>query len=185
MSLPMSKEERYTYSDYLTWDDGVRYELIDGIPYAMASPSTAHQRVSRELLKQFAVYLTGKTCEVFQAPYDVRLNYDDEDDTVVQPDLLIVCDKSKLGKNSCNGTPDMVIEILSPSTTKYDTSGKLERYLEAGVRECWIVNLERKSVLVYTLRGDIYHLVCYSKAENISVHVLDGLEINMTDVFSS
>ncbi|MDL2319259.1 Uma2 family endonuclease, partial [Eubacteriales bacterium OttesenSCG-928-A19] len=144
----MQQPERgYTYADYAQWDGIERYELIDGQAYMLASPSVRHQRVFRELFKQFAVYLAGKTCEVFSAPFDIRLNAAAEDDIVVQPDITVICDPRKIEDGqSCKGAPDMVIEILSPSTARYDQNRKLDLYLEAGVREYWIVDPEMRSV---------------------------------------
>ncbi|MDR0311390.1 MAG: Uma2 family endonuclease, partial [Acidobacteriota bacterium] len=96
MTLPQ-ENQRYTYADYYTWDDGERWELIEGEPYLMSpAPRQVHQEILRELLLQLATFLKGKPCKLFTAPFDVRLNADTYDDTVVQPDLLVVCDRSKL-----------------------------------------------------------------------------------------
>jgi len=116
---------RYTYSDYLQWNDDVRRELIDGIPYLMAGPNRRHQELSGNLYMQFREFLKGKPCKVYFAPFDVRLNADTLDDIVVQPDLIIICDQSKLDDASCRGVPDMVVEILShqqPITTEPQSS---------------------------------------------------------------
>ena len=135
MTIPQ-KDERYTYLDYYSWDDGERWELIDGVAYAMSpAPAPKHQTISRELLVQIANFLKGKPYEVFHAPFDVRLNADSDDDTVMQPDIFVVCDKSKIDDKGCNGAPDMIIEILSPSTAKRDIVLKFNAYLQAGVRE--------------------------------------------------
>jgi Putative restriction endonuclease len=110
--LALKREERFTYGDYLTWDDGERWELIDGVPYNMSpAPTVRHQAISRELLTEFALHLRGKPCQVFAAPFDVRLPEADESDdlveTVVQPDLSVVCDKKKLDDAGCRGAPEL------------------------------------------------------------------------------
>ncbi|MDR1636807.1 MAG: Uma2 family endonuclease, partial [Treponema sp.] len=111
----------FTYADYKNWnpDEAGRYELIYGVAYAMAGANTVHQTMLGELFKQIAVFLTGKPCRVLPAPYDVRLFYEENesDDTVLQPDIIVVCDARKLGKEGCRGAPDFVTEILSPSNT--------------------------------------------------------------------
>jgi len=121
---------RYSYSDYVQWDDDVRRELIDGIPYLMAGPNRKHQELSGNLYIQFRAFLENKPCKVYFAPFDVRLNADTLDDTVVQPDLIIVCDHSKLDDACCKGVPDMVVEILSPSNSRYDKITKWGTYLK-------------------------------------------------------
>ncbi|PIX17728.1 Uma2 family endonuclease, partial [Candidatus Desantisbacteria bacterium CG_4_8_14_3_um_filter_40_12] len=120
MGLALKKqEEQYTYGDYLGWPDEERWELIDGVAYDMSpAPSTKHQKVFGVLFTEFFVYLRGKTCEVFSAPFDVILpEYDENEEdcrTVVQPDILVVCDKTKIDSKRCKGAPDLAIEILSP-----------------------------------------------------------------------
>ena len=181
MSVPKknSKNERYTYADYLTWDDDVRYELIDGVAYLLASPSRKHQDISRELLLSIGNHLKGKSCMVYHAPFDVRLDAD----TVLQPDLLVVCDKSKLDGKACLGAPDLVIEILSASTVQRDRVSKYHKYLQAGVREYWIVEPEGRVVDVFTLEDGKYIHYAYSDSDVISSHVLEGCDVNLAEVF--
>ena len=180
----LAEKIRYTYKDYAKWDTETRYELIDGIPHAMASPSRLHQKVSRELLRQLANFLRGKTCEVFHAPFDVRLNVSSFDDIVVQPDLIIVCDESKHDGKSISGAPDMVIEILSPTNIEYDTNTKFRIYQMAGVREYWMVDPIRQMVQVYILKNGRYGVgSVYRDDDTIPVHILDGCQIHLTDVF--
>ncbi|MDR0475783.1 MAG: Uma2 family endonuclease, partial [Treponema sp.] len=109
--------QKWTYADYTAWElkPGERYEMIYGDAYAMSAPTSTHQEMLTELLKQFAVFLTGKQCKVYPAPYDVRLFYEDDEseDTVVQPDITLVCDKEKRGPEGCRGAPDLIAEILS------------------------------------------------------------------------
>jgi len=177
--------ERYTYADYASWDDDNRYELIDGEVFMMSAPSVEHERISRELFVQLANFLKGKQCEVFDAPFDVCLSgKGDEDDTVVQPDILVICDKTKLDKQKYNGAPDMIIEILSPSTTKHDRLRKFNKYLQAGVREYWIADPVDKSIAVHILESGRYFIGAYKGEGSIPVHVLDGCEVDLSGVFS-
>jgi Uma2 family endonuclease len=181
----MPKEnERYTYSDYCSWDDGERWELIDGIAYAMApGPGQLHQEASGDLFGQLWSFLKGKPCKVFSAPFDVRLNAKDEDDIVVQPDILVICDSSKLDGKSCVGAPDLIVEILSPSSARHDKIIKLETYRRAGVREYWIVEPETKTVQICVLRDGLYFVKGYTDADIAPVGVLPGCEINLQEVF--
>jgi len=176
-------EKKYTYSDYIQWDDDVRCELIDGIPYLMAGPNRHHQKVSRNLLVQLANFLKGKSCEVYHAPLDVRLNPGTLDDTVVQPDLVIICDHSVLDDACCKGVPDMVVEILSPSTAGYDLTTKFSRYLKAGIREYWIVSPTEKTLAAHILKDSNYITHMYTKKDKAPVHVLEGCVIDLSDVF--
>ena len=127
----------------------------------------------------------GKPCKLYAAPFDVRLNgAGDEDDTVVQPDIVVVCDKSKLDDKGCNGAPDMVIEILSPSSTRHDMFIKFIRYQKAGVREYWVVDPDVKKVIAYILENGRYCGSVYADTESAPVHVLEGCVINLPDVFA-
>jgi len=181
----LKQDEYYTYSDYLHWETEQRYELIDGVPYLMSpAPSWTHQKISGELNRQFANFLLDKSCKVFAAPFDVRLNADKSDDTVVQPDLVIVCDQSRLVKTGYMGVPEMIIEILSPSTARHDKLLKFNKYLEAGVSEYWIVDPESKTLSVYLLKNGEYISRVYSEDVIVPVTALEGCEINMQSVFS-
>ena len=174
----------FTYADYEHWDDGNRYELIDGVAYMMSAPSTAHQSILGELYRQLANYLKGKSCRVFLAPYDVCLTgLGDEDNTVVQPDVLIVCDESKIDNKRCNGAPDMTIEILSPSTSKRDLLTKLVKYQKAGVREYWIVDPDSEIVNVHILKDGHYVISSYENGDIIAVSILDDCNIVLSEVF--
>ena len=180
----LAEEKGYTYEDYITWDDDIRYELIDGVAYAMASPSQNHQEISMEFSIQLGNFLKGKPCKVFHAPFDVRLNADSYDDTVVQPDILVVCDKSKLDGRSVLGAPDFIAEILSHRNTKHDTDLKFRRYQAAGVKEYWIVDPIRETVAVYILKNGRYGVGSLYKADDavIPVHTLVGCEINLSEL---
>ena len=180
---------KYTYKDYLKWDDDIRCELIDGYPYMMSAPTIRHQRISRKLLVQLDTFLQGKTCEVFHAPFDVRLYAgvsdlaDDAVDTVVQPDLVVICDDTRLDKTGCKGAPDMAIEILSPSSTDKDKMIKYWKYLKAGVREYWIVDPDNNRLMVHLLDEDYQVIHTYSSEERAPVNILPGCTIDLQDVF--
>ncbi len=176
-----SLEKRYTYADYAQWPDDERWELLCGVPYAMSpAPSQAHQRVLSSLHLIIGAYLKGKSCEVFLPPSDVRFSAN----TVVQPDLFVVRDKKKLNGMYCDGAPDLVIEILSPSNPAHDTKEKFNLYMDFGVREYWIVDPERKTVSVYLLRDDGYLSPrAYGHEDTVPVNILKGLSIDMREVF--
>jgi Uma2 family endonuclease len=190
MSDPLRIEEieenTYTYTDYLKWDDGKRYELIDGIAYMMAAPTPNHQRISLKLSRLFGDFLDGKSCELFTAPFDVRLfpRKNLGDNTVVQPDLLVVCDKTRLDKRGCNGAPDLVIEILSPSNDAEEMLRKFQKYLQAGVREYWVIDLERRLIQVHILGKGRYISSVYDGDTVVPVLILPGLSINLNTLWS-
>jgi Uma2 family endonuclease len=179
---------RFTYADYKSWElaQGERYELIYGEAYAMSAPSAYHQLILGELFKQIAVYLTGKSCKVYPAPYDVRLFYqeDEEDDTVVQPDITIVCDKNKRGKEGCRGGPDFVAEILSPTNTAGEMRRKFALYREAGVREYWELDPESKTVHTYYFKDAVILSHFYRSSDTVRLAIFQDLEIALEPVFA-
>lgn len=190
MALPAEKA-RYTFADVLAWPDDERAELIDGEVVLVApAPSRGHQGISVELTRQFANYLEGKKCKAYHAPFDVRLFEKDGDtpedvDTVVEPDLVVICDPSKLDDRGCKGAPDMVVEILSPSTQRHDRLVKLGLYQRAGVREYWIVSPEEQTVQVFLYKdGSLLPHEVYSREDVAKVNVLDGCFIELSKVFS-
>jgi Uma2 family endonuclease len=146
---------KYSYADYAQWPEDERWELIDGVPYAMTAPQRLHQDIVFELGGQVRNYLQGKPCKGYTAPFDVRLPRQDEADakveTVVQPDLSVICDPSKLDKQGCRGAPDWIVEVLSPSTALKDMDSKRSLYQRHGVQEYWIIHPEDRWILVYTL----------------------------------
>ena len=180
----IKQTQRYTYADYCTWGDDERWELVDGVAYAMApAPTEFHQSISANTLVQIGQFLRGKKCKVYHAPFDVRLNADTKDNTVVQPDLSVICDRSKLNEKGCVGAPDMIVEILSPSSATHDRLLKFEKYRQAGVREYWIIDPAEKVVSVHILKDGEYTTNMYGEDSLISVHVLEGCKINMKEVF--
>ena len=190
MALPAEKR-RYTFADALEWDEGEQAEIIDGEVLLFSTPSSRHQDISVELTRQFANYLEGKQCKVYHAPFGVRLFEQDGDtpedvDTVVQPDLSVVCDRGKIDKYGCKGAPDMVLEILSPSTQRHDRLVKLNLYQRAGVREYWIVNPEDQTVQVMLLdkSGVLQLHEVYGREDVAKVNVLEGCFIELSKVFA-
>ncbi|MDR2160288.1 MAG: Uma2 family endonuclease, partial [Treponema sp.] len=157
----------YTYADCLSWDEDVRAELIDGEIVMMAPPLRRHQDISRNLLLKIGNFLEGKPCRIYAAPFGVRLfpKPDNSDDTVLEPDLVVVCDPEKLDDRGCNGPPDLVIEILSPSTVHHDSGVKFRKYLQAGVREYWILDPEAKTVHACVLHANQYLVSVYDEAQ--------------------
>jgi Uma2 family endonuclease len=184
--LDLSKS--YTYADYLTWQFSEMVELIKGKIFKMSpAPSDLHQNLSMNLSREISTFLKNKKCKVFHAPYDVRLTKsvnDTEVTTVVQPDLCIICDQSKRDARGCNGAPDMIIEILSPATSKKDLTDKFDLYEEAGVKEYWVVYPHEQIIDVFFLRDGKYYLVKkYISDELIPVNIFDGFAIDMKDIF--
>jgi Uma2 family endonuclease len=185
MGIAQTSEEYYTYADYAKWDTAERYELIDGVPHLMSpAPSPAHQEIVLRLGMIFSAFLEGKPCEVFISPIDVRLNAGSEDDTVLQPDILVVCDDSKIGGKSINGAPDLVVEVLSPLSEKYDSGAKLDKYLDAGVRECWIINPEAHTARIYHGNDGADISRSYREADAVKSEVLNGLVVPLSKIFA-
>ena len=186
MEAARKEKKHYTYADYCTWEDGRRWELIDGAAYAMSpGASFGHQSISGEIFRQLSNFLKGKSCKAFIAPFDVRLNANGADDTVVQPDVLVVCDRSKLesGKGVI-GAPDFIVEILSPSSLRHDMIIKKRLYLQSGVREYWIVDPDHKMITKHILHDAGYVSHTFDEHdETVSVETLDGCNINIADVF--
>ena len=183
MPLP-AKQERFTFADVLTWDEGEHIEIINGEAFMIATPSSRHQEISGELFRQLANFLEGKRCKVYPAPFGVRLFEQDGDspedvDTMVEPDISVVCDRSKIDKHGCKGAPDLIIEILSPSTRRHDRLVKLNLYQRAGVREYWIVDPGKKRILVYDFEND--DMGEFTFEDTIPVGIFSGLSIDMAE----
>jgi len=180
----LAKQDRkyFTYADYCTWDDEPRCELVDGEIYLMASPSTKHQDILGNLVWKFREHLHGKKCRAF-ADLDVRLTWNKTDDTIFRPDLLVVCDPSKIGESYIKGAPDLVIEILSPSTSKHDITTKFVKYRQAAVKELWIVDPALQTVMVYKWENGAYIADNYGPTDKITVGILPELTIDLTDIF--
>ncbi|NLJ58938.1 MAG: Uma2 family endonuclease [Tissierellia bacterium] len=188
MSLP-KENKKYTYADYLTWSDDEKCELIDGVPYLLSAPTWQHQAVSGGLFRQLANYLQGKECQAFTAPFDLRLSdaekSDEESNNVLQPDITVICDRKKLAGTGYFGTPKLIVEITSPSTSRIDRVLKFNKYEVAGVQEYWIVDPIGKYVNVFTLQKNNRYgrPESYTDAEKIEVTVFPDLFIDLTTVF--
>lgn len=190
MALP-AENIRYTFADCLTWNENDRIELINGEAVLMAAPSSVHQEISMEISRQLANYLEGKHCRVYPAPFDVRLFEKENDtpedvDTVVEPDITVVCDRNKIDAHGCKGAPDLIIEILSPSSLRTDRLIKLRLYQRAGVLEYWIVDPENRTVQVLLMdeKGMLLPHEEYGKNDIAKVNVLSGCFIELSKVFS-
>ena len=188
MALPQ-KDEYYTLEDALHWEEHEHIELLDGIPVMLATPSTSHQRVVLALVRQLADYLDDKQCEVFVAPFTVcpfarRDDPPHSIDTLVEPDITVVCDPEKLDKVGCKGAPDLIIEILSPSSLRHDRLTKHNLYQRAGVREYWIVDPESKTVQSFVLENGYYAAQDFGdEGDTIQVNVLEDCAIDLSLVF--
>jgi len=190
MPLPERKEV-YTYEDYLNWPDEQRIEIINGQVYFLAPPSRIHQKISGEIYIQFSNYLKDKECEVYYAPFGVKFpsaneKSNNEIKTVVEPDIVVVCDKSKLDDEGCKGAPDLIVEITSPSTARKDKVEKFNLYEKHGVKEYWIVEPEVKLVTVFLFQenGKYGRPNIYTEEDKIKVSIFDDLVIDLKDVFN-
>ena len=179
MSLPQKQD--YTLDDIYALPDGQRAELIDGKMYMMAPPKTIHQRISGALHSAIYQYIKTKKglCEVFAAPFAVFLNKDNKN--YVEPDISVICDKDKIDDRGCNGAPDWIIEITSPSDPHRDYGIKLFKYRTAGVREYWIVNPLTQIVTVYDLENEI-GTNQYTFNDSIPVCIYDDLSIQISNL---
>ena len=182
----------YTYADYLKWQFEERLELFRGKIFKLSAPNTNHQVISRNISGEFFHKLKKTKCECFAAPFDVRLpvknrKKDDEVTTVVQPDICIICDLSKIDDKGCCGAPDLVIEILSPGNSKKEINLKYELYEEAGVKEYWIVNPVEENIVVFILNKQrkLSGLKMYAGEDTIYSSSVPGLNINVSDIFTN
>ena len=179
--MPLPKENTYTTDYIYSLPEGQRAELIDGIIYDMAPPNTLHQRIVMNLSAEIRIYIKNHhgSCEVFPAPFAVFLNQDNYN--YVEPDISIICDPNKMNDRGCNGAPDFIIEIVSPSSQRMDYLTKLFKYRTAGVREYWIVNPMTRIVQVYCF-GEPEDSTQYSFDEEISVGIYNDLKIRIADL---
>jgi len=184
------RKDDFTYEDLSTWPEDERWELIDGVAYDMSpAPLRVHADISRELFSIFVTYLRGKPCKVYHAPFDVRLPLGEESDNqirnVVQPDILVVCDEKKLDDKGCRGAPDLVIEILSPTTASRDCIQKRALYERHGVKEFWTVDPANRLVQVYLLGSDGRYgrSEVYNDSDVVKVSIFDDLQIDLKEIF--
>lgn len=188
---PDSSHE-YSYADYLKWKFEERVELIKGKIMKMTALNRKHQDVSGNLFFTVKQFLFDKSCKVYVAPFDVRLprknkSTDEEIITVVQPDVCIICDTTKLDDKGCVGTPDLVVEILSPGNSKKEIRLKYEVYEEAGVKEYWIINPveENVAVLLLNVSGKFEGARLYATDDIIYSNAVAGLTVNLSDIFQN
>ena len=182
----------YTYADYLKWTFEEQVELIRGKIFKMSpAPTTLHQQISGRLFLRIGNFLENKSCQFFSAPFDVRLpiknkKKDSEVTTVVQPDVCVICDKSKIDDKGCIGAPDLVIEILSPGNTEKEVKLKFELYEEAGVKEYWIVYPAEQNIAIFILNenGKYDGAKIYSGNDRIKSVAIKGLTIKLDDIFT-
>lgn len=190
MLSALGKNKKYTYRDYLQWPDEIKCEIINGFIYDMTpAPSRIHQHISMELSRQFSNFLKDKKCRIYAAPFDVRLpelsERNDQITTVIQPDIVVVCDEKKLDDKGCKGAPDLIIEIISPETASKDMKDKFSLFEKHGVKEYWIVYPEEKTVQVFLVGKDRNYKkpLIYSSEDKINVKTLKDLIVELKDVF--
>ena len=181
----------YSYADYLTWPMDLVAELIQGRLFkkAAAAPNRIHQRVSLKLSVKLYQFLEGKTCQVYEAPFYVRFPKDSKEDhrifDVVQPDICVVCDPAKLDERGCIGAPELIIEILSPGSTKLELKHKYELYESRGVREYWIIHPEYHNLLIYTwVNGTYIPSRLFTAGDVIESQVVKGFKLDLEEFFS-
>jgi len=182
-SPQLHSSHHYTVADYAAWNDNRRYELLHGRVHAMSpAPTSRHQAISRNLSFEVGYFLKPKaTCQIFYAPIDVYL----ADDTVVQPDIIVVCDPEKIVLKGCVGAPDLIVEILSPSTSKTDWKEKYQLYEQAGVREYWIVNPDDGLLHVFRLLNNKFQLDgTYAAEDAVTIGIFDDVVIDLKNVFA-
>ncbi len=179
--MDLAQDRTYTIEDIYALPDGQRAELIDGQMYMMAPPNFRHQKLVMELSAVIHQYIKnhGGSCEVLPAPFAVFLNCDDRN--YVEPDISVICDKNKLTDKGCNGAPDWVIEVTSPSNPQNDYGVKLFKYRTAGVREYWIVNPQKNTVMVYDLENEKKSNQ-YTFEDNVPVCIYEDLSIRVSDL---
>jgi len=181
----------YSYADYLTWQLDEMVEIIKGRLFRMtAAPSRLHQKVATKLSHRLYGFLEGKPCDVYIAPFDVRLPHkstnNDDIHTVVQPDICVVCDKNKLDDAGCLGAPDLIVEILSPGNNKKELQNKYEVYRESGVKEYWIIHPNEQTLLIYSLiDGDFLPSRLFTSGDSVGSEVIPGFNLDLEDFFQN
>lgn len=179
--MPLPRDEFFTSEDYWNLPDSQRAELINGKFYAMAPPSRIHQEIVSELSFAFSSHIKSKggSCKVYPAPFAVNLNANDE--TYVEPDLSIICDKSKLSDRGCEGAPDFIVEVVSPSSRRMDYSTKNALYSDAGVREYWIVDPLKERTTIYRYEEDAAPIIIPFD-QSIQVGIYSDLQITISEL---
>ena len=175
--------KKMTLEEYDKLPEEIRVELIEGDAFEMFSPSQVHQILVGELFAIIRDYIRKKdgTCKVFVAPFDVRLNADNDKPTNIQPDVFVICDEEKLDGKRCNGAPDLAIEVVSPSSVTMDYITKLNLYKKYGTKEYWIVNPLKEQVVVYYL-GDEFQMQTYNFYDKVKVNICEDLYIDFREI---
>ncbi len=178
----------YTYADYFEWQFETRVELIKGKVFEMSAPNRLHQKISSYIHGMLFIHLRGKKCDLFSAPFDVRFprkSIDDKDIlTVVQPDICVICDPTKLDERGGIGAPDIIVEILSPSNNKKELKYKYDLYEETGVKEYWVVYPVYQTVEVYVLKdGKFQTSRPFVSGDTVQSTVLEGFTLDLTEMF--
>lgn len=188
--MPLPQEnKRYTYEEYLNWTNDERWELIEGVPHMQASPAWQHQAITFELGRQFGNYLIGKSCSAFTAPFDLIIldgvNDEGKSKNVVQPDLLVICNKSGLKGTGYFGVPDLIIEVCSPSTIRNDKVLKFNKYEKVGVKEYWIVEPEGKFISIFALQENKRYgrPEIYTEVDKVKVGIFENFIVDLGLVF--
>jgi len=183
--------KQYSYADYLTWKFSERIELLKGYIRQMAAPGSKHQRIAFQLVKSYGIFFDKQPCRVYFAPFDVRLYNrkksllaDKDIYSIVQPDICVICDSSKIDEKGCNGSPDLIIEIVSPSNPKTDLQDKYKLYAESGVTEYWVVFPNDGIIQQFVLEENTYktHGV-FGNGEAISPFLFPDLSIELEEIF--
>lgn len=190
MNTAIKQNKLYNYADYLTWDDDERWELIEGVPFNMTpAPLRKHQDISIILETKISNFLKDKPCKMYHAPFDVRFSEKDANDqsisNVVQPDIVIICNQDKLDERGCNGAPDLIIEIISPSTAAKDSGEKLNLYEKYKVKEYLIVYPEEKMVMQFSLneKDEYSKPITYGINSTLQSKIFSGLEFDIKEIF--
>ena len=190
MALPKERE-KYSWADYLSWPESERWELIRGEAYSMSpAPSRTHQAICGEMYAQIRAFLKGHECQLFFAPFDVKLSEAENDDapTVVQPDIVLCCDRNKISERGITGSPDLVVEVVSPASGIMDRKVKYDLYEASGVAEYWLVDPEAKVLEIYrrdAAGGSFIRFGAFSLEDRPGVAALPGFEMDLEAVFSA
>jgi len=189
----LDRTKKYNYGDYILWQFQERVELLKGHLFPMAAPNVRHQQISLALTLAIGAFLRKNPCQLFTAPFDVRLPLPSRRitgakiDTVVQPDLCVICDKAKLDKQGCIGAPDLIVEILSPGNSKREMKDKFELYQEAGVLEYWVIDPVHNLAFTYSINSDTHKFVpivpVLTDEDYLESTLFEGLKIALADVF--
>jgi Uma2 family endonuclease len=180
--MPLPTEKIYTETDYYNLPEDIRVELINGQIYNQAAPSRIHQEILMFLSKLIANYIDSKggSCKVYPAPFAVKLSEDNK--TIVEPDISVICDHSKLTDKGCTGAPDLIIEIVSQGNLSHDYITKLGLYKAAGVREYWIVNPMKKSIYVYFFEEQAFDASSFTLQDKVKVNIYEDLYIDFSAI---